>query len=416
MTESLPEPDPTPKPRGLWSLMPKASTELPPETPTEAQAGEPSPRSLFDVMRGARAVETQLLNPGIGDVELESRPVVENPELSSPDSSIKALPVPVRGGSRRSPSVMSARGSRRQFAGLACGLASIGFSALALRPEIWISVPGSVLGFTAVILGSLRLIESESRTRPASLRWISAAGILSGIFGIFLGPLYFTEVGRAIRESSGNSQTRQHLTQIGNGLKRHHDQYGSFPAGGVFEQLPAEKRQGLHGWMTFLLPFVGEQLVFELVNQSIPFDAIENRPAMGHEISVYYAAGGDRSRIGQGFAVAHFAGVGGEFDSENGILQAGIFDREASIRRNDVTDGLANTFAAGELAGNFPPWGDPENLRTIGRGLNNDINGFGNARGNGALFLFADGSVKFFVNRTDPKLLLQLSTRNGHEE
>lgn len=416
MTDLLPDADPTPKPRGLWSLMPKTSTALPSET----EFSEPSPvlpKSLFDVIRQAAEGDEHSPNPVPFDASLESHPVDEDPAHALTDIPVRDFSVVVTASLYQAKSsALAARKTRRHLVEFGCGLASVGFSALAMRPEFVMSLPGLVLGFSATILGSLRLSESRSRSFPARDFWISVAGILSGILGIFLGPLYFTELGRVMRESSGNNQTQQHLNQIGSGLKRHHDQHEAFPAGGTFVRLPSGKLQGLHGWMTLLLPDVGEALVYRQIDLSKPFDALVNRRAMGHEISVYYAAGGDRSRIGDGFAIAHFAGVGGDLESESGILQAGIFARETPIRRDEVIDGLANTFAAGELAGNFPPWGDPHNLRTVGRGLNKDVNGFGNSNGNGALFLFADGSVKFFENRTDSKVLRQLSSRNGHDE
>ena len=416
MTEPLPDSDPTPKPRGLWSVIP----ESPNAWPSETEFGEVSPkplRSLFDLMRKTGSADADLTNPVPVEAAVELQPVADGPEISSDEISFDG-PILLDAGDDRK-TVSSAKVTRRtrhHLTGIASGLASLGLSVLALRPEVWMRLPGLVMGFYAMMLGYLSLTETHPSQRPRNVVWLSTTAILSGIVGIVLGPLYFSEWGRAMRDSRGSWQTRQHLAQIGQALKQHHDQHGSFPAGGTFELLPSKKQQGLHGWMTFLLPHVGEGRVYEMIDLSKPFDGVENRPAMGKEISVFYADGGDRTRIGQGFAVAHFAGVGGEMETEMGIVQAGIFDPDRPIRREDVTDGLAKTLAAGELAGNFPPWGDPANLRTVGRGLNKEINGFGNARGNGALFLFADGSVEFFGNRTDAKVLQQLSSRNGQEE
>jgi hypothetical protein len=415
MTESLPDSDPTPKPRGLWSLMNKPSTDIPSVVDVEETSSVP-PRSLFEVMRRASSVTSDVSVSQNTNVPLESESSAEFPESSVADDlesipeSHRVLiyaevPKPVRTGMR----------NRSSIPGILCGVTSIGLSGLAMRPEVWMSLPASILGFAAVVLGFWKLTGTGSGNRSSKITWNSSVIIMLGIPGMFLGPLYFSELGRASRESSGQILTRRHLLQIGNGLKQHHDQHGAFPVGGTFVHSPSGNNQGLHGWMTALLPFVGEQSVYALVDQSKPYDAAENRDAMGHEIPAYYAAGGDRTKIGRGYAVSHFAGVGGEVDGVAGLAHAGLFTREAAIRREDVTDGLANTLAVGEVAGNFPPWGDPENWRTIGRGLNKEVNGFGDARGNGALFLFADGSVKFFGNRTDPNLLMKLSTRDGEE-
>ena len=56
---------------------------------------------------------------------------------------------------------------------------------------------------------------------------------------------------------------------------------------------------------------------------------------------------------------------------------AGLFSVNSKVRRQDVADGLSNTLAAGEIADQLPAWGDPENWRTVGKGINRDAQGFG---------------------------------------
>ncbi|MBC8115999.1 MAG: DUF1559 domain-containing protein, partial [Candidatus Saccharimonas sp.] len=229
------------------------------------------------------------------------------------------------------------------------------------------------------------------------------------------GPLLFSGLGRDLREATGQQATGKHLTEIGVALNRHHDQHSAFPVGGVFTRDAAGVVKGQHGWMTFLLPFVGEQELYQSIVQDKPYDDPVNRAAMGRDVVTYFAAGGDRAKIVQGYAVSHFAGVGGEIDDATGLSHVGIFQRDEAVKKEEVTDGLSNTLIVGELAKTYPPWGDPENWRPIGRGLNKSVEGFGSAAGNGATFLLADGSVRFFNNQTDPKLLLKLSTRDGGE-
>jgi prepilin-type processing-associated H-X9-DG protein len=135
---------------------------------------------------------------------------------------------------------------------------------------------------------------------------------------------------------------------------------------------------------------------------------------MSTPVLVFFAAGGNRARTGGGFAVTHFAGVGGEVSTGRGEKpSAGIFRAGKPLTKEDVTDGLSTTFAAGEIGGQYPAWGDPENLRVPQLGLNKDPRGFGNAARTGAIMLFADGHVKFFPNATDPEVLRRLSTRNA---
>ena len=309
----------------------------------------------------------------------------------------------------------TAQAAKQSWIGLVCGVAAVAASALAMLPQVWIGFPATGLGFAAIIVGYVTLTGAGRRDMAILTRAVSLVAMGLGSLGIFLGPLFFSELGRELRESTGQQATSRHLEQMGVALNRHHDQHSAFPVGGVFAREANGATKGRHGWMTFLLPFVGEQSLYHSIDQDKSYDDPANRVAMGRDVVTYFAAGGDRAKIGQGFAVSHFAGVGGEIDDATGLSHVGVFQRDEAVKKEEVTDGLANTLIVGELAGTYPPWGDPENWRTIGRGLNKDVNGFGNSTGNGATFLLGDGSVRFFSNKTDPKLLLRLSTRDGGE-
>jgi hypothetical protein len=137
-------------------------------------------------------------------------------------------------------------------------------------------------------------------------------------------------------------------------------------------------------------------------------------PAFEEDVEVFFASGTDRSKDHRGLGVSHFAGVGGDVETEGAaVARAGLFGINSKVRRQDVSDGLSNTLAAGEIADELPPWGDPENWRTIGKGLNRERQGFGNRDRSGACFLMADGSVCFFSSKTSPRVLTALSTRDG---
>lgn len=434
MTDSPQDSDPTLKPRGLWAVIAHSSGPITSDQETDAEqnpsVSEPdepapvAPRSLFAVMQRAQPEEPPEAVEIVEKSRAQSNARSVDPAMPqqadrpvSGDESIGPFVVPIgvdydppKFHLRRSP-----RRIRQSSIALLCGVASIPLSALSIRPEVWMSIPASGTGFIAIILGYMALTGCRLRDLSTFTKTASQVGMLLGTLGIFLGPLVFARVGRELRESSGHHQTRKHLNVIGDGLERFYDQHGVYPIGGTFVREKSGAFRGQHGWMTFLLPYIGEQRLYAQIDQTKPFDAAENRLAMGHDVEVYYAAGGDRTKIGQGFAVAHFAGVGGDVDDVSRLLHAGIFARDIAIKKSDVSDGLANTLIVGELAGNYAPWGDPENWRTIGKGLNKDVNGFGNAAGTGAMFLLGDGSVKMFSNKTDPKLLKQLSTRDGGE-
>lgn len=307
------------------------------------------------------------------------------------------------------------QGRRKGWFAIGCGLAAVAASALSVLPGFWVSLPASALGFIAIIAGYLALTGAGRREITGATRGLLLFGMLLGTTGMFLGPLLFAGIGRNMREFTGQQATKLHLKQMGEGLDRHYTEHEGYPIGGTFGRDETGVIRGQHGWMTFLLPSIGEADLYRQIDQAKPFDDPVNRDAMGRNVDVYFAAGGDRSRIGLGFSVSHYAGLGGEINEANGLAHVGIFERDVSVKRDEITDGLSNTLIVGELAGIYPPWGEPENWRMIGRGLNKDANGFGSYGGQGATFLRADGSVKFFSNKTDPKLLEKMSTRDGAE-
>src|SRR5262249_35322586 len=155
----------------------------------------------------------------------------------------------------------------------------------------------------------------------------------------------------------------------------------------VFKRDKGRRQRGYHGWMTLLLPFIGEERLYQRIDRDVPFDDQDNLPVFEENVESFFAAGADRSPVQGRFAPSHFAGVGGDVEKAGGeAAHAGLFGVNSKVTRNDVSDGLANTLAAGEIATSFPPWGDPENWRTIGKGINRDAQGFGNHDRSGACF------------------------------
>jgi hypothetical protein len=288
-------------------------------------------------------------------------------------------------------------------------------SALSLSPNFFASLPSTALGFAGIISGYLALTGAGRRDISRTTRSICVIGMLLGATGIFLGPAVVANLGRSLRESTGLTGTRRHLQQIGEAIERHYTEHDGYPIGGTFARGDDGAIHGQHGWMTFLLPAVGETELYQQIDLTKPYDDPVNRNAMGRNVNLYFVPGADRARIGQGFSVAHFAGLGGEIEQDNRPAHIGIFERDVAVKRDEVIDGASSTLIVGELAGLYPPWGDPENWRKIGKGLNRDVNGFGSHTGNGATFLLGDGSVKHFSNKTDAKLLERMSTRDGSE-
>ena len=407
-------------PRGLFAMMQQAdapSTDDDVDSETAAEASStPASRNLSNAPQSANSSRIDVDDV---DMELLDEEEEDIPPRRSGPTGVSSLTMEAIEPNDLEPTrfwVAAAKARQQAWIGLMCGVVAVLASALSLLPNFVASLPATVIGFFAIISAYLALTGAGRREITSSTRMVCLAGMLLGTTGIFLGPLLFAGIGRSLREASGQQSTRLHLQEIATGLDRYYTQHDGYPVGGTFGRNDAGAIVGLHGWMTFLLPFVGESELYQKVDQSVSYEDPANRIAMGRNVTIYFAAGGDRSRIGDGFAVSHFAGVGGEIDDASGLSHLGIFERDASVKREEVTDGLSNTLIVGELAGTYPPWGDPENWRKIGRGLNKDVNGFGSYNNNGASFLLGDGTVKYFSNKTDPKVLERMSTRDGGEQ
>ncbi|OWK38070.1 hypothetical protein FRUB_07190 [Fimbriiglobus ruber] len=100
--------------------------------------------------------------------------------------------------------------------------------------------------------------------------------------------------------------------------------------------------------------------------------------------------------------------------------RAGCFRYDAKTPFVAIVDGTSNTILLGELSTDLGPWlqGGPSTVHTLDTvtGARPQIGAGGQFGGNhfqGANFAFADGSVRFLTERTNPKVLESLFTING---
>ncbi len=412
--------------RGLWSVM--QSPEVPAEAPPEATStpaapvlptDEPAPRGLWSVMasRPAEAAPdpAEELEPFelVDDTELTAE---EDADLEPLEASITiaadVTPVDALGDEFDFTLEEAAPPKSRGWQALLLGLTALPLSATAWFGVLWLSLITAVCGFAALVLAAVEWTATGPVNRRERLK--VSVGAFAGALALLIGPYVFSPLGNAYREAKSGRNTQRHLRQIGIAINEYHGGNGSFPIGGTVLRDHEGRARAGHSWMAALLPYLGEQALYGQIDFGEAYDEPVNRPAMSQSIPVYFAAGGSRALNGGGYAVSHFAGVGGDVRSPRGEIQpTGVFHAGKPLTAEDVTDGLASTLLAGELGGHYPAWGDPENFRPPGLGINKGQQGFGNATRSGATMLFADGHVKFFANDTDPEVLRRLSTRNA---
>lgn len=394
-----------PNRKGLWGLMQSPSSAIHSSAPSTHPSEAPRPIA-------------EVFVPAISESDLASAPPPMISETADVDlAALFGVHPHEPAVSAAGRSAQNRRGtSRKAIVAVCLGGLSIPLAFLALIDEFWTRFPATLVGFAAILLGMLAYSEIQHSAGRQTGKRLAIAGMMAGIVGVFLGPLVLTGIGRRLWQQSARGVTEGHLKTIGQALEQFDAAQGVFPPGGIFKLDRDKHQRGFHGWMTLLLPYLGEEDLYRKINLDVPFDDTANRAAFREDAEVFFAFGSERSKVQGRFGASHFAGVGGDVENpEGGVFHAGLFGINSRVTRDDVTDGLANTLAAGEIADDFPAWGDPDNRRVIGKGLNRETQAFGNHDRTGASFLMADGSVRFFSNKTSVRVLTALSTRDGGE-
>ena len=176
---------------------------------------------------------------------------------------------------------------------------------------------------------------------------------------------------------------------------------GKLPAGGTLLQ----DGQPGHGWMTYLLPYLEQQIVYEKIDLTKPWDAPENAEVF-KDVFVHDFRSG-KIPVGKdadGYQLTDYA-------ANEHVMPFG-----RSLRISDITDGTSNTILCGEAAENLKPWGSPFNGRDPALGINRSPDGFGYEKPYKFVnFAMCDGSVQSLSVDTDPQILRALATPNGGE-
>lgn len=309
--------------------------------------------------------------------------------------------------------------SRRAVTALVWAILTILVAAASYRPEWWWRGLALASGLVSVLLGFIASAEVRQSRGRLKGRTAARSSILVGAFGMFLAPLVFARLGERQRENAAREEIDSRLQRLGESLDRFHAQQGHFPEAAIKGRDAHGDSVPMHGWMTPLLPMLGHDAVYRRIDLKQPFDALGNVSAMQQQIPEFSLPRRKPARSPRGFALTHFAGVGGQDVREPaGLVHFGMFNDRGPVKREQFTDGLSQTIIVGEIRDRdppAPPWGEPGNVRFIGEGLNRQFRGFGNASGTGATFLHGDGSVKFYSNKTDRRVLERLETRDGGE-
>jgi hypothetical protein len=207
-------------------------------------------------------------------------------------------------------------------------------------------------------------------------RWIQA-GVAIGVPVVALA-LLVPAVQQA-REAARRMQSKNNLKQVGLALHNYHDVHDRFPPGGTFDTAA----NGHHGWATMLWPYLEATPIYNRINFNEPWDTARNSPffRLRHPVVLNPSIHDEVSELE--FGHAHYS------------ANAHLLAANSAVALSDI-DNHAETFIAGELGGDFTPWGCPYNWRPLA-GLIDAPRTYGRPENIGGQFLMVDGSVRWIA-------------------
>lgn len=206
----------------------------------------------------------------------------------------------------------------------------------------------------------------------------------------------FVEATRAYNDALGKASDRGHIEKLGRLAKAfadYHAAHGHYPPAAVV----GPDGKTMHSWRVELLPYLGEQKLFDAYKLDEPWDGEHNKQLVEKIPEIYHASPWKKNGEADYFVVTG---------------KGTLFDGAALTRRENITDSPAETVLVLQSHRRVP-WTRPVDVeRPADQGPAQPIRGLGH----GFYAAFADGTVKFVSKDTDATSVRAMFTKAGGEE
>jgi beta-lactamase regulating signal transducer with metallopeptidase domain len=239
-------------------------------------------------------------------------------------------------------------------------------------------------------LASLKVEVNEAR--------IDAAGKLNAAFSA-----KFAEATKALidrnreelqaRDKADEQAHIEKLGRLAKALNAYHDEHGHYPPAAVV----GPDGKTVHSWRVELLPYLGEQELFESYRLDEPWDGEHNKPLVEKTPSIYATS---------------FWSDKGDADYFVVTGEGTLFDADQPGRRESVADAPGETILLLQSRQKVA-WTKPVDIETTAD--HDSVRPF-RGHGKGFYAAFADGTVKFVSKATSAASVRAMFTKAGGDE
>lgn len=256
-------------------------------------------------------------------------------------------------------------------------------------------------GATARVAGGGRVRNEQSVVKILLIVAACMVGsmIVIGFASVLLMPaLTLAQQKQHLRGCSDN------LRRIGVALSQYHDKHGSYPPAFVADETGKPK----HSWRVLILPFLGEQDLFNKYDFSEPWDSPVNAKVAEQMPDVFACPSDEGVKV---------------VDETSYMVVTGsktVFPKSSSTRKADIGDDLSLTIMLVEVHDSGVSWLEPKDIEAAQLRINSDdLGGVGgnheDGTENGLNVLMADGNPMFLSDTLSDEYLQAMSTINGQE-